>query len=659
MIEICRQLATRKDHGVVEIVEVLIKNYLLLLDTDRFITLISDQYLLINNIFLSDLFNSLDSNIIIGMEYINRVKMYYRLLDQICSSTRLLSFLKNELNSTETVMNSCRIILRLILRILYYIQENNINLSILELKKHELTLFNSLITFIDQYFQRNKLSEDEILIIPILSFLYSTSKEISIIPIFINIQCPKLCLQWLLLTYLKSEEYKYIIKILNHIIHHDEGTIILQELECENYFHQFTTEVLSTKIDYMINYDLYEKLCFEIQMIILSTRNPYDVEHFCDYENITNILLPAIETSLNSPTFMYLEFHISELLFILMKLFNNDLIVNYVLEKYSVSGFFSEMLKKFLANVKTPANKNVFSIIILANIFWSISFQERYKDDLIKNNNNLIPTLEIILVNYVSSFTFLSRQIYTLKRAIDGIKQNLYPTKPTAISTTNRPLHSLMISYSYFNDDFYRKIYDILTKNTTISIYMDAENWKQIAHNIEKSDIVLFLISKDFLTNKSCRQELIYVIDLLKKPCIPIFINQDFKPTDWLNERINDLKCIRFDDSNFTESCNELITIINENISIEKNSSDITQWNDKEVKQWFIDNNLQSELYEFYQFQNGYELLLYGQAIPISSWTKEYERIKLRFEKKFQEQDKQLSPHEFLKFINALDRIKY
>lgn len=658
LAEICNHLANRKDQSTIDIFEILLKNYLLLLDTNQFITVIADQCLSVNNNFLSDLYNSLNPNIIIEMEYTNRVKMYYRLLHQINSSTRLLSFIKNELNTEEIVTDSCRIIFRLILRVLYYLQEDGISLSILELKKYETILFNPLVIFIDEYFSRNKPSKDEILITPILIFLRITSQETSIIPIFINVQCPKLCLQWLSLDCLKSEEYESIINILNNISQHDEGIIILKELQCADVFYKFTKDVLSTKIDYIVNYEKYEKLRFAIDVMILSAQNSNDLQSINDYEPIRNILLPAIETSLTSSTFMYLGFHTSELLFILMKLFNNDNIINFILEKYTISVFFSDTLQKLLINIKNESNKNILSIIVLANIFWSISFQDQYKNDLIQSNN-LLPTLEIILINYVSSYTLLSRQIFTLKRAIDGIKQNLYPIKPTAISTTNKPLYSVMISYSYINQDFYRKIYETLIKTSTISIYTDADSWKQIAQNIEQSDVILFLISKDFLTNKSCRQELIYVVDILKKPFIPIFIDQNFAPTDWLNKRIDGLKCIHFDERNFTESCDELLSMMNEIVSMEKNSSDISQWSDKEVKQWFIDNNLIGELYEFYQFQNGHELLLYGQAIPTVSWTREYERIKSRFEKKFQEQDKQLSPHEFLKFINALDRIKY
>ncbi len=595
------------------------------------------------------------------------MKIYYRLLDQISSSIRIILFLKNELllleNIEQIVANSCRIILLLILRFLYYIQISNINLSILELKKYENILFISLIKFIEKYFSSNKPSDDDILIKPILDFLWITSKETSIIPIFLNIQCPKICLQCLSLSYLKGEEYEGIICILNNITRHDEGLVLLNKYQCRNIFYKFMKEILFMKIDFILDNNMYGNLLFIINMMILLTQNSTDIENINDYEIIQNVLVPAIEKSLSSSTFMYSEFYNSELLLILMKLFTNDNIVNYVLQKYSITEYFFTILKKLLMNLKNifyeilDMDKKILSIIILANIFWSISFQDQYKNDLIKNIN-LIPTLEIFLINYPSSNTQISRQIFSLKRTIDGIKQNLYPTKPTAIFPVNKPLRSLMISYSYIDLDFYRKLYDVLIKTSKFSIYPDADNWKQIAQNIEQSDIILFLLSKDFFTDKSCRQEFNYVTDTIKKPFISIYNDQNFQPIGWLYQHVYIIESIRFNERDFMDSCDELMSMINEIISIEKNSLDIKQWNDKDVQQWFINNHLISELYEFYQFQNGNELLLYAQAISSSTWTKEYERIKSRFEKIFSQQ-KQFSPHEFLKFINALERIKF
>jgi hypothetical protein len=631
------------------------------------VDIIARNYSLANNDFLSAFYHSLDTNDIepkiSSTEYKIRMAMFTRLLDQISSSSRIISFLKSESlfdrNIQGIVDNTCRILLMRILPILSFTDVISIGLSVIKLKKYENIFFSLLIQFIEKYFSENKSSENEILITRILDFVYMISKEVSTIPILINIDCPIACLRWLSLSFLQSEEYKCILLILKNIVRHDEGIIILNEHKCKEIFTKFTKEILFTKIDYIIDNSMHRNLLFIMNMIIFSTTNPNAIGNVHNCKIIDQDLLPMITISLSSHVFMSMECRTSELLIIIMKLFTNDNILNYVLQKCVGFQFFSYTLKRILNATKDFCSRIIYgyemllSIIVLANIFWSISFQDQYKNKLIENMQ-LITECELF-INSIISFTFLSRQIFPLRRAIDGIKQNLYPSKPTAIPTTR----SLIISYSYADLDFYRKLHEILSKNSKLSISPDADNWKQRAQNIEQADLVLFLVSNNFFIDKSCRQELIYVRDILEKPGILIYIDRDYEPIGWLHERIDRLKSIHFGEGDFRDIGNDLLSMMNETLSFEKNSSDIKQWTDKEVKQWFTNHNLIPELHEFYQFQNGNELFLYAQAILAYPWTKEYERIRSRYEKKFHEQEKNLSPHEFLKFINALERIRH
>ena len=127
--------------------------------------------------------------------------------------------------------------------------------------------------------------------------------------------------------------------------------------------------------------------------------------------------------------------------------------------------------------------------------------------------------------------------------------KNLCSVKPTAINTTR----SLMISYSYLDWEVYRKLYENLSKHSKFSICTEAENWNQIAQNIEQADLVLLLISNNYSMNKSCRQELIYARDVLGKSCIPINIDRNYKPITWLEKRIDGLQSIHYDEGDFEE----------------------------------------------------------------------------------------------------------
>ncbi len=60
---------------------------------------------------------------------------------------------------------------------------------------------------------------------------------------------------------------------------------------------------------------------------------------------------------------------------------------------------------------------------------------------------------------------------------------------------------------------------------------------------------------------------------------------------------------------------------------------------------------------QFYQFQNGNELLLYSEAMQTAARKNEFETIQLKFTEKFKQQGQQLSMHEFTKFVNALESL--
>ena len=163
LTNICIYLIDRRYYNAadtVDIVEIILKNYLLLLDTNEFIDIIIQHYSSANQNFISEFHHSstpLDiANVITYMKYESQEKMYYRLLDQISSSTRIISFLKNELvlssssslsssnnndnNIKQAVNNSCRIILIIIFRILQNTITTKMKFSITKLKKYENTL---------------------------------------------------------------------------------------------------------------------------------------------------------------------------------------------------------------------------------------------------------------------------------------------------------------------------------------------------------------------------------------------------------------------------------------------------------------------------------------------------------------------------------------
>ncbi|CAF1063126.1 unnamed protein product [Adineta steineri] len=685
-----------------------------------------------------------------------RQQMYYRLLDQLSSSTRMACFLKNDLSfeSTEidhlqrTITNFCGSLLIIILRYLVLLHGRSINI---ELDKYQNTIFIPFMTFLDKCFTINKHLHNKILVTEILIFLLRTSSKTQTIPIFININYIPACLRWSSLPYLTGYDYLYILGILYNIARHDDGLMLLSSGEYDKILSQFRPEIANTMIVFILYHDTLRTFYLNYFMMMILCFNKfdnYDINTF-----VTDYLIPTILNASMSSTNEDLNFHLSELWIIIMKLCTRNNYIDHILQNNEFPTFFADILSSCLyytENTQLDDISNRLTVMALVNILWNISFHDRYKIVLIEHTE-LIKRLELIrstdTIDKVVHNIYIPRYIPSLRRAIDGLWHNLYPVSPlksnnlTSISNklvhslvisysliehtelikrlelirstdtidkvvhniyipryipslrraidglwhnlyplsllksnnltsiSNKLVHSLVISYSHVDITFCRQIYDIFSKLPQLSISVDFNNgkylWKEIAETIEQSHLVLFLISKDFYSSPACRQEFFYAIYTLKKKFIPVFINTDYQVSGWLRNPLTRLKHIRFGNEDFMHTCDELLSMINECLSIKippistpKSISDAKQWNNTDVQQWFIKNNILSELYDFYQFQNGNELLLYGQAISSSTWINEYGRIKLRFEEKYKQKNQQLSSYDFSNFISALERLK-
>lgn len=239
-----------------------------------------------------------------------------------------------------------------------------------------------------------------------------------------------------------------------------------------------------------------------------------------------------------------------------------------------------------------------------------------------------------------------------------------------------------------------------LCVDTRLSIWVDflfchtEDFWEEIAEAIENAHVVLFLMSKDYQNSKSCRQEVMYAKDTLKKRFIPIFIQKDFTATGWLGVRIVGPQYIRFGKRSFEETVKELNKLIFEDktgSSSEKSPTDkpepsskpvdppaeptkpvdtshpstnkpdvptvsaptkpVEQWTDQDIAQWFAANHLQKELCNLYQFKHGSDLLLYGQCFR-SDWQMEYNEVRERYQRKY---NSTLYRDEFVRFVSALN----
>ena len=142
-------------------------------------------------------------------------------------------------------------------------------------------------------------------------------------------------------------------------------------------------------------------------------------------------------------------FHISESLVVLVKLFNDDRALDYILQHAQVDldasstmEFFTDLLLKVNETVdseKDPLKQ--ITCTALVNILWSISFQEHYQyKRQLKTNQDLIKLLENFSTNDKINATssrnsqYVPKYIENIQTAAKGILLNLMEQTPSDLS---------------------------------------------------------------------------------------------------------------------------------------------------------------------------------------------------------------------------------
>ena len=225
--------------------------------------------------------------------------------------------------------------------------------------------------------------------------------------------------------------------------------------------------------------------------------------------------------------------------------------------------------------------------------------------------------------------------------------------------------------------------------------------WEEIGEAIEKSDVVLLLMSKDYQDSKSCRQEVMYTKDSLKKRFIPIYTKKDFTATGWLGVRIVGPQYVRFGKKSFDDTSKELIKLIHddkkqqevdqkketkpapvfetkpvENTAIQTKPTEnqikptennhiqstlkpsskkpVERWTKADITQWFDENSVHQDLIDLYDFRHGKDLLLYGQCLR-PNWQIEYNDMRERYQGKY---NTPLYRDQFVRFVGAINRLE-
>lgn len=138
----------------------------------------------------------------------------------------------------------------------------------------------------------------------------------------------------------------------------------------------------------------------------------------------------------------------------------------------------------------------------------------------------------------------------------------------------------LMISYNRENRDLCLRIKDELEK-AGFSVWIDVENihgssLESMANAIENSECVLICMSERYKLSPNCRAEAEYAFQI-KKPIIPLIMQQTYKPDGWLGIILGSKIFIDFTKYDFDECTKrlmkEIVAVFSQKYSFEKDLS--------------------------------------------------------------------------------------
>ncbi|CAF1247468.1 unnamed protein product [Didymodactylos carnosus] len=639
------------------------------------------QYLpkFIKNINLNEVFSS---NSIFTDELLN---FYLKLLNCTRIKNYLESIEQREIH--DPLLNT---ILIIIFSCFIYIKQLSIN--ILDSSKLTIKLF---ISFIDHDHLQSETSTN------LLRLLKVLHKRPDFTTIFIQMGYPQACLRWISESNLSYDNQYYILNILYNISRHNNGTQILNEQNALEILHLYKHQIFlkSSTLSREQYSDIAVLFCMIYALLLEPDELKKSLKTLNEFlYNTFDRLFQTVVNAANNEKFKFNCFHISEPLTVLTRLFVNDEIVDYILKqnletKSTVVEFFCQLLFKFYNLTRDSNNKSdQLTLLSLCNLLWSISFQDKYKDEL--KNNSVFMTIIKLLTNDnidLTTHEYMPRHLSSIRKATEGLLWNL-EDKPLHIATPlitkhrSRPL--AMISYSHANILFCKELVEKIRSMEQFDIWVDYLNheltnhtsvthsddiWEEIAEAIEIASVIILIVSKDYYDSKSCRQELSYACDVLKKRIIPIYPNtvqKEYKATGWLGIRTAGLKYIHFGRKEFNTAVEELTNTVGDTTNTSKyvmplqQSQPIIPYNrkqDRSLKHWTLDdishwfdvNHIHIDIKDLYTFQTKTSLILYAEHLKLY-YTQEYELLLSRYQEKY---GKQLETDKFITFVDALYRL--
>ncbi|CAF3980750.1 unnamed protein product [Rotaria sordida] len=368
------------------------------------------------------------------------------------------------------------------------------------------------------------------------------------------------------------EDLKQLIVYNEILIRHEDGIKVLNALDLMSVLKEIRITIKKSDSYFR---ETVEILC--MTLALLST--PEQIKNDRKQMNIVlDDIFDTLVLSARAQDYRYQHrFHVSEPLVVLVKLFSYDRTLDYIMQHAEVEQletattleFLLDFFFKYYATVKYNDPLKLTTMTALCNIFWSVSLQPQYKQELYedkkkfeefkkliqqiaygKDNKMIVTTPTHYVPTYIENIRKAAngilcniveqQQSETQKSEQYGVKKLravAFPLKSSSIDSPSIPKPSIMISYSHGDNDVCTQLYNELNKrNNEFDIWIDRQCcktgylWGKIADGIQEASVILCLLSNKYYESKSCQQEFVYANDHLKKQIIPVFIQNDKPP---------------------------------------------------------------------------------------------------------------------------------
>ncbi|CAF1649215.1 unnamed protein product [Adineta ricciae] len=352
----------------------------------------------------------------------------------------------------------------------------------------------------------------------LLTIFQNLSANVGLVPLFVDACFPSTVVSWLssINWMLNNELQLFPLSIIYNLARHNRGN--------------------KNRAD-------ADTLYYNTLALLYKPENVHD--EAVEIEPILKQLLSKTLSAFRDPKLTYGTLHLREFFLAFNILFINEELITKTL-KQTVDGksidanFFMDM---FTSTLK----EDILAQTLLLNIMYRITSTKSFKHQ-IKENHVSMNTLKKLKSKSMKNI-YLPRYTVDLLTAVNGILRNLNmkeqsstnkPEKKEAFSNqSNLIKKKVMISYSHQNSGFCKTLSSKLEEDSQLSIWTDSKRsghnyvWKDIATAMDNADVIICIVTQDYVGSESCMGEFRYAIEDLdmksKNGLIPILIGRNYK----------------------------------------------------------------------------------------------------------------------------------